>query len=923
MRPLHLKLAAFGPYAGVTEIPMERLGEAGLYLITGDTGSGKTTIFDGITYALYGAASGEQRQPGMMRSKYADPATPTEAELTFVYDGETYTVRRRPEYERPAKKGTGFVKQRAEAELICGDGRVLTKTKEIDEKIREILGVDREQFTRVAMIAQGDFLKLLFASTDERKKIFRRLFGTDFYAVFQERLHREAAKKQREHDDLEEDIHHWYETVLREHEGKAEEETELSAEKRLAVIEELLRADKERLEAAETAKNREEQRIADIDQRLGLVEEGERNRAELTKAVADREKRKNEAERCADALREAEKQSAETDTLRDRAAACRADLPRYDRLEEKETRLKDAGQRRDKAEAAAKKSGEQADAKKAELEQLRTEKDALADAGTKLEQLKRGEEGAAKDKEEITEAINAVHRVLERRADYDAAAERYRAAAEKAAKAETHYAALHRRFLDEQAGILAETLRSGAPCPVCGSTEHPAPASKTAEAPSEKELKAAEKQRNQAKQKAEEDSAEAGSQKGLLTAAEEQAARRLAANHAPADPEEALPFLTRRKEELSQRQKRLRKEIDAENRRLRLQKELAAAIPEAERDLAKAEEAREKEKDAYAQAVTEAEALARAAVELRAGLAYPSRKEALAAIDGAENAVKAAEDRLKELKEAKEKAEKALSEINGKITQLREIAARFTDTEQDSGALRRRREEAQTAKTALTEKISAAETRLSVNRKALSEIRSAEERRQKTETEWRRIKAMADTANGTLRGREKIMLETYIQQTYFDRVIHKANTRFMVMSDGQYELRRSEEALNNRSQSGLELNVIDHYNGSVRSVRTLSGGESFEASLSLALGLADEIQSSAGGVHLDTMFIDEGFGSLDETALDQAFRALSSLSEGKRLVGIISHVAELRNRVATRVAVTKDPLEGSRVQLITDDIPLP
>ncbi len=177
------------------------------------------------------------------------------------------------------------------------------------------------------------------------------------------------------------------------------------------------------------------------------------------------------------------------------------------------------------------------------------------------------------------------------------------------------------------------------------------------------------------------------------------------------------------------------------------------------------------------------------------------------------------------------------------------------------------------------------------------------------------MKALSSTANGNLSGQEKVMLETYIQMTYFDRIIARANTRFMVMSGGQYELKRRAEADNNRRQSGLELDVIDHYNGTRRSVKTLSGGESFLASLSLALGLSDEIQSSAGGIRLDTMFVDEGFGSLDEESLRQALRALSALSEGNRLVGIISHVAELKERIDRQIVVTKDRDGGSRAQI--------
>ena len=178
------------------------------------------------------------------------------------------------------------------------------------------------------------------------------------------------------------------------------------------------------------------------------------------------------------------------------------------------------------------------------------------------------------------------------------------------------------------------------------------------------------------------------------------------------------------------------------------------------------------------------------------------------------------------------------------------------------------------------------------------------------------LRSLSNTANGTITGREKIMLETFAQMTYFDRILIRANTRFMMMSGGQYELRRRVEADNNRSQSGLELDVIDHYNGSLRSVKTLSGGESFKASLSLALGLADEIQSAAGGVQLDTMFVDEGFGSLDEDSLQQALRVLSELSEGRRLVGIISHVGELKEKIDKQIVIKKDRAGGSRAEIV-------
>ena len=210
----------------------------------------------------------------------------------------------------------------------------------------------------------------------------------------------------------------------------------------------------------------------------------------------------------------------------------------------------------------------------------------------------------------------------------------------------------------------------------------------------------------------------------------------------------------------------------------------------------------------------------------------------------------------------------------------------------------------------------------SVHSQRVANVISLENIKQKSdeinvvEEKWMWVKSLSNTANGNISGKEKIMLETYIQMTYFDRIINRANSRLLVMSGGQYELVRRKEAENNRSQSGLELDVTDHYNGTKRSVKTLSGGESFMASLSLALGLSDEIQSSAGGIRLDTMFVDEGFGSLDEESLSQAIRALSSLAEGNRLVGIISHVNELKERIEKQIVVKKEKSGGSRVSIV-------
>ena len=234
----------------------------------------------------------------------------------------------------------------------------------------------------------------------------------------------------------------------------------------------------------------------------------------------------------------------------------------------------------------------------------------------------------------------------------------------------------------------------------------------------------------------------------------------------------------------------------------------------------------------------------------------------------------------------------------------------------DADAAVERRNEIVQKRSALESELRGLHHRTESNREVLRQIEKQSAAISDVEKRWMMVGPLADTANGNLSGKEKIMLETYVQMAYFDRIIERANTRFMVMSGGQYELKRRREADNNRSQSGLSLDVVDHYNGTERSVKTLSGGESFKASLSLALGLSDEIQASAGGIQLDTMFVDEGFGSLDEESLQQAMRALNGLAEGNRLVGIISHVPELREKIDRQIIVRKDRSGGSRVEVV-------
>ena len=214
MRPIRLVMSAFGPYAGRTELELSKLGTSGLYLITGDTGAGKTTIFDAIAFALYGEASGTAREAGMLRSQYADITTPTEVELTFEYKGRQYVLRRNPEYTRPRTRGDGLTTEKAGAELHYPDGRVETRLKDVNRAIVEIMGVDRNQFAQIVMIAQGDFLKLLIAPTEERKKIFQKIFRTERFQLLQDKLKAESNALKNEHEKVSSGLRQYMEGIV-------------------------------------------------------------------------------------------------------------------------------------------------------------------------------------------------------------------------------------------------------------------------------------------------------------------------------------------------------------------------------------------------------------------------------------------------------------------------------------------------------------------------------------------------------------------------------------------------------------------------------------------------------------------------------------------------------------------------------------
>lgn len=920
MRPLTLTLSAFGPYAGQITLALEQLGKNGLYLIRGDTGAGKTSIFDAIAFALYGEASGDQREAAMFRSQYAAPDTPTFVELTFESAGKTYRVRRVPEYTRPAKRGGGVTLQRAEAELTMPDGRVVTRVKEVGQAVREIVGVDREQFAQIAMIAQGDFLKLLVASTEERMRIFRQIFHTGRYQKLQAALKDQLAALSRARDKLRDGLmqavgsaRYPADSALGQRLADAQA-GRLLLQETAALLDEIVRQDSAEQEAGRRALERLDKQIGQAARTLGQARELAAARTQLRDAQAKRQAIQQEMEKAGAARAALAARKPEREALAQQAAALAEEVRRHEACSRLDQALEAAQKRYTDGCAAqaacAKQLTDLADQQAA----ARAGQERLADSAIRAEK-QRAEHAALLEEQR---AFNGLSRDLDAVAasarQYARVQKDYLAAAQSAEAAQGRYQQMNRAFLDEQAGILALGLQDGAPCPVCGACSHPRPAQVTLGAPREADLEQAKQQATAAQDEAGRLSAEAGQLRGALEARRaglQQRARELLGD---VPCEEMAEQIAAAGAALRDRLAACKSALDQAQQDMQQLDQFGHTLRTLEQAVQQAQARQAAAQQAIARAEQDTQHLARQKQELADGLRYPDQAAARRAAQQTKDTIQDLDRRTEQAEQAYQACKSQADALEGTIAALAgqlehapEIDMETIQAELEAcNARRRALEDGQTARAA----------RLDRNQDALRALETHGAALAEAEQKWGWVKSLADTAGGQLVGREKIMLETYVQMTYFDRILARANTRLMVMSRGQYELKRRAQAENNRRQSGLELDVVDHYNGSVRSVKTLSGGESFQAALSLALGLSDEVQSAAGGVQLDVMFVDEGFGSLDEEALEQAVRALSDLSGGNRLIGIISHVEALARRIDRQIVVTKHGTAGSDAVIV-------
>lgn len=1230
MKPLKLTISAFGPYAQKTDIDFEKLSQRGLFLVTGDTGAGKTTIFDAIAFALYGEASGDVRDAGMFRSKYAKDDIATYVELEFLFQGQKYTVRRNPEYMRPKANGKGMTVQKADALLVFPDERQpITKTKEVTKAVIELLGLSHSQFTQIAMIAQGEFQKLLLASTTDRSEIFRQIFHTKIYKDIQMKLRDAQNDCWKTYAEIKRSISQYLDganfeganqEVIAEFgalragrfEGKVERGLELlevimntnsdllrtldernnqlniqiqnetsllEKANQEALLRQNLKAQQSLLAgkqpeetlAKETLENAKKGLLEteQLDEQIRLGEEKlKRHETYLKekKALHDRENDLNVNE-VSYASMTKQAQCLEKDILHDKEAVSllkdtdvqferltrkkdaleaqqKQVLTLLDKaknlsgtLEENSTKLKQkqvldqkisekisaleqaidktagldaqlvetehaltacekyktnlenmnnlmhsAQKTHDECNVLLETSARELKTSDETLSKLNKEKDSLKDAPIQWMQSEQAYEQTGQKKKEILQIQKQIKDADIAAKEIEALTVKYMNLKQERQEERRICDHMEQLFLDAQAGILAKRLVDGEMCPVCGAVHHPKPAVIPEHVPEKSVLDEKKEKVTQLENAAAMLSAQLGHKNvqlkktvndiadqlqrptediGDLAAAvsrqlhaiEQQAdALRMQAAHRKKDverlseleklvvtvqeendeirkkwlalsrdaadakilfdekteqvksimneicdiynyniekldTEDILTYLQQMRLNLEVQKNDIRQQInhrenlkndllDLKNKSREnaidlqtLEKEikvlehnfadtknqletlnvtekllvqmssertvLEMAIEENEKkqkqkkDLEKRIESEETE---FKKLSNNMQSMALLLERIKTDVNV--KKESVLKLEeniGGENAeeIKAFVENRKSRKTALQNAyEKASDDYNtlhlavSKIVSAIEILQNQlkSETSLDVDAITVRRQALVDTQAEVLEQHKKVYARHKNNTVIFEKVKSRHKEIGAVEKKYMLVKSLADTANGTLNGKQKVELETYIQMSYLDRILRRANLRLMTMTGGQYELKRQEESTNKREKAGLELNVIDHYNGTERSVKTLSGGESFKASLSLALGLSDEIQSGAGGISLDAMFIDEGFGSLDEESLSQAMKALHGLADGSRMVGIISHVAELNDKIDNKIVITKSRSKdgiGSKVQIIT------
>ena len=925
MKPLKLTMSAFGSYAGKNVIDFTGQ-QQGIFLITGDTGAGKTTIFDAITYALYNQTSGGERNGNMMRSQYAQPETETYVELEFLYRGQTYRVRRNPDYKITKTLKNGKIREQKvphSVELTLPDGTVFPEKKNAtDAKIIEILGLTADQFSQIVMIAQGDFLKLLYTKSDERKMIFSKLFRTDIYWKIQENLRR----KSMEMDER-----------IQENDRAFEQEKSriipLSESEEIP-LDELVERLRERLKDALKEQNLRRANVEELNKKITKYEEINKLFVSLEKIrqtgkelelrqVESKERRQQiENARKADKVLVAEQQNLRQQQAVEQSAQAIAKMG--ETLADDQEMFETLKTQLQEAEAKQKREAADTQKKMLALEQSFPSYEALQNARSEEQQAKKVWEDLGKTSEESFHKKAAwIAALKEQQKRQEQVVEQTKKSWEQtslsASESAKHYEHMYEAFLKEQAGILAENLSAGCPCPVCGSTVHPDPAKLSDHAVTELEVEQAKKTRAAAEEKRDMAyaafEAEKTEKQKLAQAVEKEEAdfvlEQTIAKQQRKEAEQNYVSLQKIAEQI--REKLVYPSLaEAKKQYAAMQKALEAAEQEIAKKRQKVSELAEAMNTLKGQKLAEEEnqkTAKKLAVKTEKEYAKLLEKSGFVSEETYHLAILPERSRSKLEREEKEYESQCLRQQSEQKLLEKQVSGKtYTDTTELNEQLKAEKQALKEAEKTYMELHTAYEN----DRSVLQNCAVYLEKGKKLESEDQIIKSLSKTANGRLSGSAKIDFETYIQRQYFKQIIHEANKRLLTMSNHQFILKLKEEANTGRkTNEGLDLSVYSLVTDSERDVKTLSGGESFLAALAMALGLSDIVERSAGAIHPDMMFIDEGFGSLDAQSRQQAIEVLAELAGDSRMGGIISHVTELKEQIDRKLVVSRTD-KGSR-----------
>lgn len=915
MRPLKLTMSAFGPYADICNLDLAKLGTQGLYLITGNTGAGKTTIFDAITFALYGQTSGGMRENEMLRSKYAKDTTPTYVELTFAYNKQNYTIRRNPEYLRKAKRGDGFTTQKAEVALTMPNNKVITKIKDVNETILEIIGLDINQFRQIAMIAQGDFLRLIYATTKERSDIFRRIFNTKAYQILQDKLKTRFSELKKQFSLIDSSIKQYIDTISLPDNAvySLDELQQQMPSEVLIYLKQLISEAKQQINTLQTQLTTCEQNSLHNSQTLQEAKTQAKLRAEQAKIQQYLKENEPQLTKLTEVYLKAQQTyDKQLPKLTVQIAKLNEEMRKYAQLAQTKQNLAHSKQTFAIAQQKLTTTKQELDNLTKQITDFTAKLSALSEINATIERLN-SEIDKTKQVQNQLQKLNEANKLHQQYTQqYLQTYKLYKQCEVTCAAQKEQYTKANYAFLAEQAGFLAKDLAANTPCPVCGSLTHPKPANLSAKAPTQAQVEKYQKQWDKSTKELTSLTAELrgiATQGKALNEEIEALALQILGSYVK---ETLAKDISTKQIELDNLQRKQQQDLAIAQKQLLTKQKLTTAI----------ERANVKQQDLQTnilklttnitQIATNQENLLAEINKLSAELSFSEEKIA-------KQQIQTYTQQQTELKQQLNSSKSSFEQLQQTITTykatLATLNAQINTQTYNEDELLTTQQKLNIAKQELTQTLQTYHTQISTNERIALKLAKKIKELSDNEQLYTNIQALYTTACGAITGKERITLETYVQMHYFDSIILRANTRLMMMSQGQYELKRGNSA-QLRSQTGLELNVIDHYNGTLRSVKTLSGGEAFKASLALALGLSDEIQSFAGGIHLDTMFIDEGFGTLDSESLSQAIKVLTSLTQGNKLIGIISHVGELKERIDKQIQITKQNERGSMAKII-------